>query len=135
MIIKPLEKNSSPSIYRVFFLMTLVATGVLLDRVFLKELQDVPIVLGKSQKIELQAQDELFKKVQENNLIKDSINKAEEVGGVVLGEATDTVTKLASDASSYVSDVIYSSSIGKVVEQIDKLPKDQQEKIREQICR
>jgi len=75
------------------------------------------------------------RQVQENNLVKDSINKVEEVGGVVLGEATNTVNKLASDAGSFVSSLIYDNSIGKVIDQVDKLPKDQQEKIREQICR
>ena len=76
-----------------------------------------------------------MRQVQENNLVKDSINKVEEVGGVVLGEATNTVNKLASDAGSFVSSLIYDNSIGKVIDQVDKLPKDQQEKIREQICR
>jgi len=135
-IIKPLEeKNSKPSIYRAIFLITLVATGILLDKTFLKKSKDIPSILGKTKEIQLQAQEEVVRQVQENNLVKDSINKVEEVGGVVLGEATNTVNKLASDAGSFVSSVIYDNSIGKVIDQVDKLPKDQQEKIREQICR
>lgn len=136
MIIKPLEeKNNQPSFFRLLFLITLVATGVLLDRTFFKKNQVFPNILGNSQEIKLPSQEKLIKQVQENNFVEDSMNKAEEFGGVILGEATDTVTKLTSDAGSYISDAIYSSSIGKVVEQIDKLPKDQQERIREQICK
>ncbi|MFA5770045.1 MAG: hypothetical protein WC894_00945 [Patescibacteria group bacterium] len=135
-IIKPLEANNNRSVLlKVFFLVTLVASGILLDKIFFKKPQDIPSILGKNQKIELQAQKELVKQVQESHLVKDSIKKAEEFGGVVLGEATDAVNKLVSDSGSFVSEVIYNSSIGKVVDQIDKLPKDQQEKIREQICK
>jgi hypothetical protein len=135
-IIKPLEeKNHKPSIYRFLFLITLIATGILLDRIFLNESRNIPSILGKTQEIKLLAQDEIVNKVQESSLVQDSINKAEEVGGVVLGEATNTLTKLTSDAGSLISTVIYDNSIGKVVDQIDKLPKDQQEKIKEQICK
>ena len=91
--------------------------------------------MGKNQEIKLQTQNEIVKKVQESNLVKNSIKKTEEVGGIVIGEATDRINKLTSDAGSFVSDVIYNNSIGKVVEQIGKLPKDQQERIREQICK
>ncbi len=135
-IIKQLEeKSNKPSIHRILFLVTLIATGVLLDKIFFKKTQDIPGILGNTQEIKLPTQEKLVEEVQNNNFIKDSIKKVEEVGGVVMGEATNTVNKLASDAGSFVSEVVYSSSIGKVVEQIDKLPKDQQEKIREQICK
>ena len=135
-ILKPLEeKNNRPSIYKVLFLITLVATGILLDKIFLKQSKDIPSILGKTQEVKLQAQDEIVKNLQGNNLVKNSINKVEEAGGVVLGEATNTLTKLTSDAGSLISTVIYDNSIGKVVDQISKLPKDQQEKIKEQICK
>ena len=124
MPIKPLEGKNNWSIFlKLMFLGGLVVSAVIIDKIFLKKTKEIPSVLGKTQEIELQTQEKLVKKVQENNFINDSIKKAEEVG-VVLGEA-----------KSFVSDVIYSNSIGKVVEQIDKLPKDQQEKIKEQICK
>lgn len=136
MPIKPLEaKPDRSTLFKILFLVTLVGTGILLDKIFLKKSQDIPSILGKTQEIKLQTQKELVEKVQESSLVKDSLKKAEEVGGAVLGEATNTVNKLASEAGSFVSDVVYNNSIGKVVDQIDKLPKDQQEKIREQICK
>ncbi|KKP62730.1 MAG: hypothetical protein UR56_C0006G0021 [Candidatus Roizmanbacteria bacterium GW2011_GWC2_34_23] len=136
MIIKPLETKPDRSVlFKGVFLVTIITTGILLDKIFLKKSQDIPSILGKTQEIKLQTQEKMVKKIQESDLINDSIKKAEEVGGTILGEATNTINKLTSDAGSFVSDVIYNSSIGKVVDQIDKLPKDQQEKIREQICK
>ena len=135
-IIKPLEtKPGRSALFKAVFLVTVITTGILLDKIFLKQSKDMPSILGKTQEIQLQAQEKVAKQVQESNLVKDSINKVEEIGGVVLGEATSTLTKLTSDAGSLISTVIYDNSIGKVVDQISKLPKDQQEKIREQICK
>ena len=135
-IIKPLEtKPDQSALLKVSFLITLVVTGILLDKVILKRSKEIPSILGKTQEIKLPTQEKRIEEVQKNNLVKDSIKKVEEVSGVVLGEATDTLNKLTSDAGSLVSTVIYDNSIGKVVDQIDKLPKDQQERIREQICK
>ncbi len=136
MPIKPLEKKNNWSIFvKLIFLGGLVISAVIIDKIFLKKAKEIPSVLGKAQEIKLQTQEKLIKKVQKSDLINDSIKKAENISGVVLGETTDTLNKITSGAGSFVSDVIYSNSLGKVVDQIDKLPKDQQEKIREQICK
>lgn len=136
MPIKPLERKTDRSLlFKLSFLITLIVTGILLDKILLKKSKDIPSILGKTQEIKLQTQKKLVEKVQKSDLINDSLKKAEDIGGTVLGEATNTITKLSSDAGSFISDIIYQNSIGKVVEQIDKLPKDQQEKIKEQICK
>jgi len=136
MIIKPLEKKSNQSaLFRVLFLVTLIGTGILLDRIFIKQKAEIPSILGKSQVIKFPTQEKIVEQIQGSDLVKDSIKKVEDIGGVVLGEATDTLTKLTSDAGSLVSNVVYENTIGKVIEQIVKLPKDQQEKIKEQICK
>ena len=136
MIIKPLEKKSNQSaLFRVLFLVTLIGTGILLDRIFIKQKAEIPSILGKSQVIKFPTQEKIVEQIQGSDLVKDSIKKVEDMGGVVLGEATDTLTKLTSDAGSLVSNVVYENTIGKVIEQIVKLPKDQQEKIKAQICK
>lgn len=134
MPIKPLEKKNNWSIFiKLIFLSGLVVSAVVIDKIFLERTKEIPSVLGKTQ--EKTAGIDHDRSVQENNLINDSIKKAENISEVVLGETTDTLNKITSGAGSFVSDVIYNNSIGKVVDQIDKLPKDQQEKIREQICK
>ena len=136
MIIKPLEKKSNQSaLFRVLFLVTLIGTGILLDRIFIKQKAEIPSILGKSQVIKFPTQEKIVEQIQGSDLVKDSIKKVEDMGGVVLGETTDTLTKLTSDAGSLVSNVVYNNTIGKVVEQIVKLPQDQQVRIREQICK
>jgi hypothetical protein len=136
MPIKPLEKNSNwPIFIKLIFLGGLVVSAIIIDNVFLKKTKEIPSVLGEAQKIELQTQEKLVRKVQESSIVKDSLKKTEETSGTIIGEATNTINKLASNAGSFVSDIIYKNSIGKVVEQIDKLPKDQQEKVKEQICK
>ncbi len=136
MPIKPLEGKNNWSIFiKLMFLSGLVVSAVIIDKVFLKKTKEIPSVLGKTQEIKLQTQEKITKEIKESDFVNDSIKKAGEVGEVVLGEATNTLNQLTSDAGSFVSDIIYNNSIGKVVEQIDKLPKDQQEKIREQICK
>ena len=136
MIIKPLEeKKKQPSIYRILFLISLVLFGILLDKIFFKKTQEIPVILGKTQEIKLQTQDKIVKKVQESSLVNDSIKKTEQVGVAVLGEATDMMTKLTSDTGNIVSDVIYNNFTSKIVDLIDRLPKDQQDKIRKQISK
>lgn len=118
---------------KALFLATLVVAGILLEKIFLKKSKDIPSILGKTQEKMVGVGHD--RPVQESDFVNDSIKKVEEVGGIVLGEVTDNLNKLTSDAGSFVSDVIYDNSIGKVVDQIDKLPKDQQERIREEICK
>lgn len=134
MPIKPLEtKTDWSALFKVLFLITLVATGVLMDKIFLEKNKEIPNVLGNAQeKIVKVGQD---RPVQVNNFVNKSITKAEKVSGTILGEATATVNKLTSDAGSFISNIIYENSIGKIVDQIDKLPEDQQKKIKEQICK
>ena len=134
MPIKPLEtKTDRSALFKVLFLITLVATGVLMDKIFLEKNKEIPSVLSNAQeKIVKAGQD---RPIQENNFVNNSITKAEEVSGTILGEATDTVNKLTSDAGSFISNIIYKNSIGKIVDQVDKLPEDQQKKIKEQICK
>jgi len=136
MPIKPLEGKTDRSLlFKLSFLIALIVTGILLNKILLKKNKEIPSILGKTQEIKLQTQKKLVEKVQKSDFINDTIKKAEDVGGAILGEATDTITKLSSDAGSFISDIIYENSIGKIVEQVDKLPKDQQEKIKEQICK
>ena len=104
-----------------------------MDKIFLEKNKEIPSVLSNAQeKIVKAGQD---RPIQENNFVNNSITKAEEVSSTILGEATDTVNKLTSDAGSFISNIIYKNSIGKIVDQVDKLPEDQQKKIKEQICK
>lgn len=128
-MIKPLEKKSdSVFILKLIFLVSLISTGVLFDRFFMRKKQDIPKVLGKTKnekKIEDQAKD----------LIETSVKKVQNLGESVLGETTSFIQETTEKISSSVSDLIYENSFGKIVDQIDKLPQDQKQRIKEEICK
>jgi len=136
MKIKPLEKSNNFGMgLKLFFLVGLIGTGFLIDKVFVRKMSDAPVVLGKTKGIKGSLQDKLVAEVQNSNLVKESVEGAGRLGGQILGDATEIIADVASSASSTVSTFIYENSIGKIVDQVSKLPKDQQEKIREQICK
>ena len=120
---------------KLFFLISLVGTGFLLDKAFVRKIPEMPVVLGKTQEIKGSLQDKLIAKVQNSNLVNESVKGAEKISGQILGEASELVADVTSSASSTISTFIYENSIGKIVDQVSKLPQDQQEKIKEQICK
>ncbi|MDO9028652.1 MAG: hypothetical protein Q7U68_07340, partial [Candidatus Roizmanbacteria bacterium] len=109
MPIKPLEGKTDRSLlFKLSLLIALIVTGILLNKILLRKTKEIPSILGKTQEIKLQTQKEMVgvghdRPVQKSDLINDSIKKAEEVGGAVLR-----------DAGSFISDIIYQNSIGKV---------------------
>jgi len=130
MVIKPLEKKSDPIFFlKLLFLVSLVATGIFLDRFFVRKNIDVPSILGKTKETERKQE----KKT--SDFIEDSLKKTQKLGESVLGETTNFIQNTAENISTSVSDLIYENSLGKIVDQIDKLPKDQQERIKDQICK
>ncbi|MCX7955513.1 MAG: hypothetical protein N2593_00145 [Patescibacteria group bacterium] len=133
-MIKPLEKkdNKRTTIFlKAIFLLTLIITGILIDKIFLnkKTTSEKPQVLGEEKKIEKPKTD-FF---QEN--IKKTEEKIIDFGEQVLGEASSFVKNTQEKVASSVSDIIYRTSLEPIVNQIEKLPKDQQEKIKDQVCK
>jgi len=126
-MIKPLEENNNSAIFlKLTFLITLVITGILLDRTFVRESnKDIPMVLGSNQEV----------KDKSNDFLNETLKKTEKLGESVLGEATGYIQDTTEKIASSVSDLIYENSFGKIVNQIDKLPKDQQDRIKQQICK
>lgn len=106
------------------FLVSLIVTGLLIDKLFVNKKKDLPQVLGKSQELK-----------QGSDIIAESLKTGEKIGGEVLGQSTSFISDIAAKASSTAGDIIYQNTIGKLVDQIDKLPKDQLERVREQICK
>jgi len=124
MAIKPLEKKKNiGTIFKIVFLITLIGTGLLMDRVFANKKKDLSKVLGKSQKLKQEVEQKLVDKVQNNDIVTESLKAS-----------TSFISNITAQAASTAGDIIYQNSIGKLVEQIDKLPKDQQDRVREQIC-
>ena len=67
--------------------------------------------------------------------VDDLKQKGEEMVGEVLGLVEDKATQLATQSAKTVSDVVFDSTLGNFLKQIEKLPKEQREKIKEEICK
>lgn len=136
MAIKPLEKKKNIGmILKTVFLIGLIGTGLLIDKAFADKKKDLSKILGKSQELKQEVEQKLVDKVQNSDIITESLKAGEKIGGEILGQSTDFISNITAQAASTAGDIIYQNSIGKLVEQIDKLPKDQQDRVREQICK
>ena len=136
MTIKPLEKKKNIGmIFKIVFLVALIGAGLFIDKVFANKKKDLAEVLGKSQELKQEVEQKLVEKVKNSDIVTQSLKTGEKIGGEILGQSTTFITDIATKAASTASDLIYQNSIGKLVEQIDKLPQDQQNRIKEQICR
>ena len=135
MTIKPLEnKKNFGMILKIVFLISLIGTGLLIDKVFTNKKKEMTEVLGKSQEIKKEVEQKLVDGVKNSDIVTQSLEVGEKIGGEILGQSTAFIADITAQAASTAGDIIYQSSIGKLVEQIDKLPQDQQNRIKEQIC-
>jgi len=130
MRIKPLEKKSrSIVVLKFIFLISLMATGFLFDRFFVTKNNDIPSVLGKTEILNKIA------KEPSKDIFQDSVKKTHGIGESILGETTNFIQDATDKISSSVSDLIYENTFSKIVDQVGSLPKDQQDRIKEQLCR
>ena len=65
-------------------------------------------------------------------LAKDTVS---DLGGSVLGTATEYVSDIASKSAGTVEGFVVDSTVGGIVKQVEKLPKKQQEDIKEALCK
>ncbi|GAB4219409.1 MAG: hypothetical protein Fur009_5460 [Candidatus Microgenomates bacterium] len=131
-MIKPIEKENKNKIviFKIIFLLSLITTGVLLDRIFLTKKPSQPAqILGEEKQIEKP----------KTSFISETLNNAEKqlesLGGQVLGEANNFVKNTQEKIASSISDIVYKTSLEPIVNQFEKLPSDQKEKVKEAICR
>src|SRR3990167_5998069 len=102
---------------RVAILVGVIILGILLKVTYDKNkagesIKEAPVVEGVSKYIE------------------EKVEEGQETLNEVLGETSSFVKEQASKSASAVTSVILEESSKKVVEQIEKLPKEQQEEIK-----
>jgi hypothetical protein len=129
MAIKSLEekKNIKGLFPKLFFLGLLLVGGILVN-VFAKN-------ISKNTVLALQKKSVTQKIIQPKKLAFDFINNLQTASGQVMGAATQYTISTASKSATMVSDFIYQNTLGKIVEQVKVLPKDQRERIKKEICR
>lgn len=130
MAIKPIEKNNDNAIVmKLGFLIFLIGLGFFLNKITAAKKQnvDVPQVLsGETERIDLQKNAE--------SIAENLVSKSKEVTGQILGDATDTMSEIASKSADTISSFIIEKATDPIVDQIKKLPQSQQEEIKKNIC-
>ena len=133
--IKPLEKNNPGIVIKLVFLSSLIITGLLLNKILVGKLKVKSDILGEAKRLKNNTQDQLINEVQNSDFIASTIKQGEEISENILGEATQLVSNTATAASEMVRDIVFDSTVGNILKQVDKLPAWEQDKVREQICK
>jgi len=136
-MLRPLEKNETNKFFylKILSLLFLIGASLFGNYYFYNKIKEKPEVLSAT------------KKDKKNNLSIDSIlnegkktvedlkQKGQEFGGQVLSVMEEKATQIASQSAKTVSDFVFDSTLVNILKQIEKLPKEQREKIKEEICR
>jgi predicted transcriptional regulator len=136
-MLRPLEKNKTNKFFylKILSLLFLIGASLYGNYYFYNKAKQKPEVLSAT------------KKNKKNNLSIDSIlnegkktvedlkQKGQEFGGQVLSVMEEKANQIASQSAKTVSDFVFDSTLGNILKQIEKLPKEQREKIKEEICR
>lgn len=135
MSVKPLEKPDTGLYIRVGLIVVLVVVGLLISFFRKNPQADTKKVLGVQKSVLSDKEisfDNVYNRGQE--IANDVIVQSENVLGDVLGEVTHYVSGVASQSADVVSNYVFDNTVGNLIKQIEKLPKDQQEDIKRNLC-
>jgi hypothetical protein len=136
-MLRPLEKNKINRFFylKILFLLFLIGASLFGNYYFYNKIKEKPEVLSATKKNKKNdfSIDQVFNKGKKT--VDDLKQKGEEVAGQVLGIVEDKAVLFASQSAKTVSDFVFDSTLGNILKQIEKLPKEQREKIKEEICR
>lgn len=123
-MIKPLENKKNNKIkIKVFFLLSLFIFGIIFSLYF-----------KNNKKTEIKKNNSIKEVLGEKTEIKKIENEAKKYKEEVLNEINNFYQKTQQKSSELISSFIYDATIKPIVNQINRLPKDQKEKIKEEIC-
>lgn len=132
---KKVTTNQTIIKLKIVFLLTLIAAGFLMTQL-------VKSPKGAlAQKSERQKEQFRLPKLGDVKGIMDSLSvegmkkKAEELKKQVLGSSDVLLEEKASQAGALATDFVFDKAINPILDQIKRLPKDQQERLQGQICK
>lgn len=129
--IKPLEVSNKALLFKALTVTVLMVGGLVFNKVY------PDFGKGKEQALGENIEESVLTTTQKaaRNLISDVTKRTENIASDILGEATSVVSKVASQSSDAATKFIFDNTIGNIIQQVEKLPKEQQEKIKEQVCK
>jgi hypothetical protein len=129
MKIKPLEKKENQLIKIKLALLSSLIISALIFSFFIKK----PIKNNPSKKENVLGVEESLPDV--NQISKEILNETTNYINQITSNVTDATSNVASQAGNTISSLIYDTAVKPIIDQIQRLPKDQQEKVKEQICK
>lgn len=131
MAIKPIEKKVDHAgiATKIGLLVALIGTGFILGRMAPARKpveRDVAEVLSE--------QTEIIPSINPDEIGENLVNKSKDMVGDVLGTATELISTVASNSANTVSNFIIDKTTAPFIDQINKLPEDQREQIKKNIC-
>ncbi len=137
MPIRPLEKKKKENhafVPKLIFLVLLIAVGFVVDKVAPWKHMSRKAnsnVLGVEENAK-----PIHSVQQDIQSLADNLGKtAGSISDTTIGGAMQFVSNVASESSQAVSNLVFDSTVGNVVKQIDKLPPQEQQRLKEQICK
>ncbi len=132
--VKPLEKPDKSLYIRVGIVIFLVIVGLTINLIRNKQMKSKE-VLGTEKSVEVDkpiSTEEVYNRGKA--IANDVVTQSENVLSNVLGEVTSYVSGVASQSAETVSNYVFDNTVGNFIKQINKLPKEQQEDIKRNLC-
>lgn len=134
MRLKSIEKSNNGIKVRLAIITFLIAGGIIFNAAWVSRKNTTnENVLGNESERKKITVTPMEKKVEE--WVDGTVSKTEEMAGSVLGELTQTVIDTATQSAQKATDFVFDSTVGSIVKQVEKLPQNQQEEIKKEICK
>jgi len=136
-MLRPLEKkkNNRFLYFKIAFLIGLIAFSLYVNNYFYNLKKSKPEVLSASKE---NKEKKTFTNKSINQLIdqgkktaNDLKQKGEELSGYVLGVVEDKTAQITTQSAKIISDFVFDNTLGNIIKQVERLPKKDQEKIKE----
>lgn len=122
--------------WRILFT-TLLIGGAIIFNLFYKVDIQRKDVLGEQTKAsqEKKRQQDFNLKDEISKTVDNTIKSVEKTVNQVVDQSSGIIADTASKSAEAVNDIIFKSTIGNLIKQVDKLPNKQKEEVKKEICK
>jgi len=136
-MLRPLENDTINKFFyfKVFFLLFLIGVSLYGNyHFYVKKNENLEVLSTNKENKKLHLSvDEILN--QGKKTVNNLKQKGEDLAGQVLGVLEDKVVQIASQSTQTVSNFVFDSTLDNFLQQIERLPESQREKIKNKICK
>ena len=136
MVVKQLVDSKTGYLPKVIFILILILSASFIFEISQNKSINKS-VLGKSIELKKKASDVSLKNIRnEGEKIYNKISaSAQKEVGLVLGAFTELLSDTASKSANTAKEYIFANTVGNLLKQIDKLPTQEKELIKKEVCK